>query len=113
MEENFSRESKLGLDLQGGTHLHPQVQVQEAIAQEPDTTVARLTTLLRSKNIHYDEVRRVDDTHILVRNLDSSHLSEFRDLVTPQYNNLWHPDRAARDPSGYTLPHRPRAIAPR
>src|ERR1700726_2059420 len=64
IKDNFSRQIKLGLDLQGGTHLILQVQVQEAIAQETDTTVDRLTTLLRSKNIHYDEVRRVDDSNI-------------------------------------------------
>ncbi len=111
VKDNFSKQIKLGLDLQGGTHLILQVQVQEAIAQETDTTVDRLTTLLRSKNIHYDEVRRVDDTHILVRNLDSSQLSEFRDLVTQQYNNVWDLARAAGDPSGYTLTLRPGAIA--
>lgn len=111
VKDNFSKQIKLGLDLQGGTHLILQVQVQEAIAQETDTTVDRLTTLMRSKNIHYDEVRRVDDTHILVRNLDSSQLSEFRDLVTQQYNNVWDMARAAGDPSGYTLTLRPGAIA--
>src|SRR5260370_12129991 len=78
VKDNFGKQIKLGLDLQGGTHLILQVQVQEAISQETDTTVDRLTTLLRSKNIHYDEVRRVHDTHILVRNLDSSQLSEVR-----------------------------------
>src|SRR6266487_3649719 len=74
VKDNFGRQIKLGLDLQGGTHLILQVQVQEAIAQETDTTVDRLTTLLRTKNIHYDEVRRVDDTHILVRNIDSAQI---------------------------------------
>jgi preprotein translocase subunit SecD len=111
MKDNFSKQIKLGLDLQGGTHLILQVQVQEAIAQETDTTVDRLTTLLRSKNIHYDEVRRVDDTHILVRNLDSSQVSEFRDLVTQQYNNVWDLSSAAGDPTGYSLALRPSAIA--
>src|SRR5690348_18255209 len=89
VKDNFKNQIKLGLDLQGGTHLVLQVQVQEAIAQETDTTVDRLTTLLRSKNIHYDEVRRIDDTHILVRNIDPSQASAFRDLVTQQYNNVW------------------------
>src|SRR5437016_13191805 len=111
IKDNFSKQIKLGLDLQGGTHLILQVQVQEAVAQETDTTVDRLTTLLRSKNIHYDEVRRVDDTHILVRNVDSSQVAEFRDLVTQQYNNVWDLARAAGDPSGYTLTLRPSAIA--
>ena len=111
VKDNFSKQIKLGLDLQGGTHLILQVQVQEAIAQETDTTVDRLTTLLRSKNIHYDEVRRVDDTHILVRNVDFSQASDFRDLVTQQYNNVWDLSPAAGDPSGYTLTLRPGAIA--
>src|SRR5258708_1563816 len=111
VKDNFSRQIKLGLDLQGGTHLILQVQVQEAIAQETDTTVDRLTTLLRSKNIHYDEVRRVDDTHIIVGNVDPAQLSQFRDVYNAQFNNVWDLAPAAGDPSGYTLTLRPSAIA--
>jgi preprotein translocase subunit SecD len=110
VKDNFGRQIKLGLDLQGGTHLILQVQTQEAIAQETDSTVDRLTTLLRSKNIHYDEIRRVDDTHILVRNIDPSQLSQFRDIVSTQYNNVWDMSPAAGDPSGYTLTLRPGAV---
>src|SRR5260370_36814779 len=69
MKDNFSKQIKLGLDLQGGTHLILHVQVQEAIAQATDTTEHRLTTLLRSENLHYHESRRVDDPHILARNI--------------------------------------------
>src|SRR6266849_347550 len=111
VKDNFSKQIKLGLDLQGGTHLILQVQVQEAIAQETDTTVDRLTTVLRSKNIHYDEVRRVDDTHILVRNVDSVQLPQFRDLVAQQYNNVWDMSATAGEPSSYTLTLRPSAVA--
>ncbi|HKV62365.1 MAG TPA: protein translocase subunit SecD [Candidatus Acidoferrum sp.] len=111
MKDNFSKQIKLGLDLQGGTHLILQVQVQEAIAQETDTSVDRLTTLLRSKNIRYDEVRRVDDTHILVRNIDPAQVSQFRDLVNQQYANVWDMSPAAGEPSGYTLTLRPSAVA--
>src|SRR6266446_10534332 len=89
VKENFSHQIKLVLDLQGGTHLILQVQVQEAIAQQTDQTVDRLTNQLRQKNIHYDEVRRADDTHILVRNIDPAQLSQFRDLVSAQYANVW------------------------
>src|SRR6195256_1646512 len=103
IKDNFSHQIKLGLDLQGGTHLILQVQVQEAIAQETDQTVDRLTNQLRTKNIHYDEVRRVDDTHILVRNIDSAQLSTFRDIVTSQYSNVWDLSAAPGDPSAYLL----------
>ncbi len=111
VKDNFGTQIKLGLDLQGGTHLILQVQVQEAIAQETDTTVDRLTTQLRTKNIHYDEVRRVDDTHILLRNIDPSQLSQVRDIVSTQYSNVWDMTPAAGDPSGYTLALRPSAVA--
>jgi preprotein translocase subunit SecD len=111
VKDNFGKQIKLGLDLQGGTHLILQVQVQEAIAQETDTTVDRLTTLLRSKNINYDEVRRVDDTHILLRNIDPAQLSQFRDLFSAQFNTVWDMAPAAGDPTGYTITMRASAIA--
>src|SRR5437588_2144007 len=111
IKDNFSKQIKLGLDLQGGTHLILQVQVQEAIAQETDTTVDRLTTLLRSKNIHYDEVHRVDDTHILVRNLDPAQLSQFRDIYNAQFATDWDMSAAAGDLNGYTWTRRTSAMA--
>jgi preprotein translocase subunit SecD len=111
IKDNFAKQIKLGLDLQGGTHLVLQVQVQEAIAQETDQMMDRLTKQLRDKNIHYDEIRRVDDTHILVRNVDSSQVSDFRDLVQQQYGALWDSSPAAGEPSGYTLTLRPSAVA--
>ncbi len=111
LKDNFSHQIKLGLDLQGGTHLVLQVQVQEAVAQETDQMVDRITTWLRSKNIHYDEVRRVNDTHILVRGVDPARLSEFRDYINQQFSNFWDMSPAAGDPSGYTLTLRGAAIA--
>ncbi len=111
LKDNFSHQIKLGLDLQGGTHLVLQVQTQEAIAQDTDQMVERITSWLRSKNIHYDEVRRVDDTHILVRSVDSARLAEFRDYISQQFSNFWDMSPAAGDPSGYTLTLRGAAIA--
>jgi preprotein translocase subunit SecD len=111
VRENFGKQIKLGLDLQGGTHLILQVQVQEAIAQETDTTVDRITTALRNKNVHYDEVRRADDTHILVRNIDPAQYSVLSDLVGTQYNNVWDIAPAAGETNSYTLTLRPGAIA--
>jgi len=111
LKSNFAQQIKLGLDLQGGTHLILQVQVQEAIAQETDQTVDRLTTQMRAKNIRYDEVRRLDDTHIVVRNVPSDQLSDFRDLVSAQLQNVWDMSSTAGEPSSYTLSLRPSAIA--
>ncbi len=111
LKSNFAHQIKLGLDLQGGTHLILQVQVQEAIAQETDQTVDRLTNQLRAKNIRYDEVRRIDDTHIVVRNVPSEQLSEFRYLVASQLQNAWDMTPTAGEPSSYTLTLRQSAIA--
>jgi preprotein translocase subunit SecD len=85
--------------------------VQEAIAQETDTTVDRITTALRNKNVHYDEVRRADDTHILVRDIDSSQYSVLSDIVGTQYSNVWDIAPAAGETNSYTLTLRPGAIA--
>src|SRR5467141_3665467 len=111
LKSNFAHQIKLGLDLQGGTHLILQVQVQEAIAQETDQTVDRLTNQLRAKNIRYDEVRRIDDTHIVVRNVPSDQLSDFRDLVSSQLQNVWDMSPTAGEPSSSTLTLRQSAIA--
>src|SRR5437588_490120 len=111
VKDNFKRQIKLGLDLQGGTHLVLQVQVQEAVAQETDTTVDRLTTALRDKNVHYDEVRRIDDTHILVRNIDPSQYGVLSEIVSAQYNNVWDMAPAAGATNSYTLTLRPGAVA--
>ena len=111
IKDNFARQIKLGLDLQGGTHLILQVQVQEAIAQETDQTVDRLTTAMRSKNIHYDEVRRADDTHIVVRNISTDQASQFRDLIHDQYEGVWELGPAPGEPNSYLLSMRNTAIA--
>jgi preprotein translocase subunit SecD len=111
LKGNFGQQIKLGLDLQGGTHLVLQVQVQEAIAQETDQTLDRLTAQMREKNIRYDEVRRVDDTHILVRNVAPEQLSDFRDLVDSQLKNVWDMSAATGEASGYMLTMRPSTVA--
>ena len=111
LKNNFTHQIKLGLDLQGGTHLILQVQVQEAIAQETDQTVDRLTTAMRSKNIRYDEVRRADDTHIIMRNVPSDQLSAFRDLIHEQYEGVWELSPAPGEPASYMLTMRPSEIA--
>src|SRR5271170_2726230 len=66
VKDNLASRIKLGLDLKGGSHLVLQVQIEEAIGQRCDQTVDQLTKQLHDKNIGFGEIRRVDDTHILV-----------------------------------------------
>ncbi|HEX8765808.1 MAG TPA: protein translocase subunit SecD, partial [Candidatus Acidoferrum sp.] len=111
VKDNFRNQIQLGLDLQGGTQLILQVQVQEAVAQETDTTVDRITTALRTKNVHYDEVRRIDDTHILIHNIDPSQYTVLSDLQSSQYNNVWDMSPAPGQPNSYVWTLRANAIA--
>ncbi len=111
LKSNFTNQIKLGLDLQGGTHLILQVQVQEAIAQETDQTVDRLTTTMRQKAIRYEEVRRTDDTHILIRNVATDQVSNFRDLIHEQYESVWEISPAPGETNGYLLTLKATAMA--
>ena len=111
IKDNFSKQIKLGLDLQGGTHLVLQVQVQEAIAQETDQMVDRVTKQLRDKNIRFEEIRRVDDTHILVRSIDSNSTSSFRDFIQQQYSAQWDSAPASGEASSYMLTLKPSTVA--
>ncbi len=110
LKDNFSRRIKLGLDLQGGTHLILQVQVQEAVSQETDQNVDRLITQLREKNVRYDEIRKVDDTHILVRNLAPDQSANFRDLVAANFAE-WNTAPAPGETSGYLLTMKASVVA--
>jgi len=102
VKSNFGNRIKLGLDLQGGTHLILQVQVQEAISQETDQTLDHITTLLRDKSIRYDEIRKLSDTQILVHNLASEQAGSARNLINDQFPD-WDVSPAPGEPSGYLV----------
>jgi preprotein translocase subunit SecD len=110
VKDNFADRIKLGLDLQGGTHLILQVQVQEAVSLETDGILDHLTTQLRDKAIHYDDIRKQSDTQIQVDNLSTDQTSAFRDLVSENFPD-WDVAPAPGEASGFLLTIRPSAIA--
>jgi len=110
VKSNFGNRIKLGLDLQGGTHLILQVQVQEAISQETDQTLDHITTLLRDKSIRYDEIRKLNDTQILVHNLAPEQAGTARNLIADQYPD-WAISPAPGEASGYVITMSPTRIA--
>ena len=111
VKDNFAHQIKLGLDLQGGTHMILQVQVQEAIAQETDVMADRITSQLKDKSITYDEVRRVDDTHILIRNINSAQYSVFSDAIKGMIGSDWDLSSAAGARDSYLLTMRASHVA--
>src|SRR3989304_1725749 len=63
MKENVRDRIRLGLDLRGGTHLVFQVQVEDAVNITNDLTRERLQDEMRTKNIPFADVQKVDSTH--------------------------------------------------
>ena len=110
LKDNLAERIKLGLDLKGGSHLVLQVQVDEAIGQRCDETIDALTKALHDKNVLFGEIRRVDDTHILVRNIDPSTSGTFRDIVTNQFID-WTLAPATGEQNGYLLTLKPSIVA--
>jgi preprotein translocase subunit SecD len=110
IKSNFGQSIKLGLDLQGGTHLILQVQVQEAVSAETDQTLDRITNLLRDKSIKYDEIRKLSDTQILVHNLASDQAGAARDQISDQFPD-WSISPAPGEASGYLVTMSPTRIA--
>jgi preprotein translocase subunit SecD len=110
VKQNFADRIKLGLDLQGGTHLILQVQTQEAVSLETDQVLDHLKSDLSDKGIHYDDVRKLNDTQILVHNLATDQAGAFRDVVSENFTE-WDVTPAPNEASGYVVTMRPSAIA--
>jgi preprotein translocase subunit SecD len=110
LKSNFANSIKLGLDLQGGTHLILQVQVQEAVSQETDQTLDHITTLLRDKTIRYDEIRKLSDTQVLVHNVAPDQIGAARNAIADQYPD-WAISAAPGETSGYVITMSPTRIA--
>src|ERR1700735_2812957 len=110
IKQAFADRIKLGLDLKGGSHLVLQVQVDEAIGQRGDQAVDQLTKQLREKNVTVGDIRRLDDTHIQVDNVEPATSSAFRDIVTNQFAD-WNISPAAGALNGYLLTLKPSVIA--
>ena len=110
VKENIADRIKLGLDLKGGSHLVLQVQVEEAIGQRCDQAVDELTRQVHEKNIIVGNIRRIDDTHIEVDNVDPSTSSSFSDLVNNQFPE-WAMTPAAGVTNGYLLTLKPSVVA--
>ena len=110
LKENIADRIKLGLDLRGGSHLVLQVQINEAIGQRCDQAIDELTRQLHAKNIGFGEIRRVDDTHILVREVAPATSAGFRDIVSSQFPD-WNGSPAAGEENGYLLAMKPSVLA--
>ena len=62
--ENLRKNIRLGLDLQGGSHIVLQIQVQDAFKAVADTTIESLRQAFQKQNVNYAAIERNDPTTI-------------------------------------------------
>ncbi len=109
LRDNFAQRIRLGLDLQGGTHLILQVQVDEAVGLQTDQTQGQLQTQLRDRGIKYDQIEKLNNTQLLVRNVAPEGVSALRDLISSTFTD-WDIAPAPGQASSYVLTMRASAI---
>ncbi len=110
LKDNLNHRIQLGLDLRGGSHLVVQVQLDEALRQHTDQAVDLIKDQTRSQNISIGEVSEVDNTHILVHDVDPNASSKFHDIISNQLPD-WQVGPAAGETNGYLLTYPPSAVA--
>jgi preprotein translocase subunit SecD len=87
LRENLRNRLRLGLDLQGGTHLVLQVKVNDAVNAESDQSIERLRTTLSTRQIEYGSITRVDAPDITseggieIQGIRDEQTSNFRQAI--------------------------------
>jgi len=93
LEQNVKDSIHLGLDLKGGSHLVLEVQVQDAVKADADTTMDRLKEDLKKQNISWQSMDRndpqtvaeADKVEVTIKGIPSTQSSAFRSLVAERY----------------------------
>lgn len=114
--QNVAERIPLGLDLRGGTHLILQVQVQDAIRAEADSTIQRLQEEFRSQGIAAGPVSRndpqsietADTIEITVAGVPSDRAGDFRNTVETAFVD-W--TASSVDSTTWSLKMRPSSLS--
>jgi preprotein translocase subunit SecD len=93
LQQNLRDNIRLGLDLKGGSHLVLEVQVQDAVKADADTTMERLKEDLKKQNISWQgmdrnepqSVQDADNVVITIKGIPATQSSAFRSLVSEHY----------------------------
>ncbi|MGC2088845.1 MAG: protein translocase subunit SecD [Candidatus Acidiferrales bacterium] len=107
---NFQNRIQLGLDLRGGSHLVLQVQVQEAVTNHTDQIYDALQDQLHKQNITVGEIRELNGTQILIRNVPPASTGALQALVQNQFPDFTI-SQAAGEQNGFLLTMRASVIA--
>jgi len=104
----------LGLDLQGGAHLILQVQVQDAINTETDSTVASLQQELKKANVPFSRVIKPNPNNPAIVEVDGIppvNSSTASSLFDSKFSNEYDVNPGAN--GSYTLTMKPNAVRDR
>ncbi|HKQ85324.1 MAG TPA: protein translocase subunit SecD [Candidatus Acidoferrales bacterium] len=111
LKDNLNHRIRLGLDLNGGSHLVVQVQLQDAVRQNADQAVDTIKNQARAQNISIGEVSEDPSyTQVVVHDVDPNATGRFRDIVTNQLPG-WTLSSLAGENNGYVLAYPPSALA--
>jgi preprotein translocase subunit SecD len=109
---NWKSNIKLGTDLQGGSNLIYQIQMQDAFKGEADTVIQRLRDELAKASIPFADINRNDPTfeganniQINVTGVPATKAGDFRGVVTDNFGAVW--IMTSVNPTDYRLTIKP------
>src|SRR5438045_983293 len=96
LAENWKNNIHLGTDLQGGSNLVYQIQMQDAFKGEADTVIQRLRDELAKASIPFVDMNRNEPTfeaanniQINVTGVPGTKAGDFRMIVNDNFGNVW------------------------
>src|SRR4029453_10163419 len=100
---------RLGLDLQGGTQLVLQVNVEDALKATTDQTIEALRTQLEKNGITVRQLTRNAVDTFEARGVDAARDSDFRNLIEGTYTDYSIVSTGDQGLGTYTMKMKPRA----
>jgi len=82
------KEIKLGLDLQGGSHLLLEVETEKAVENAAERISGDLKDIMRSKRVKYSKLERVNGNEILIDFLNPEYKNRFEEVLESELLNL-------------------------
>ena len=82
------KEIKLGLDLQGGTHLLLGVETEKAVENTIERISGDLKDTLRRKRVRYNKLERVNDIEIRIDVANSENMDKLTEVLDAEFSNL-------------------------
>jgi preprotein translocase subunit SecD len=102
LRQNIANRIKLGLDLAGGTHLVLQVEVNDAVNVTTGLALQRLQDDMKTKNIPYASIQKVDMTHILIKGVPEARTGDLDAIVRDGFSG-WTLQQVPGDATAHEL----------